>query len=298
MTAPTITNRNQHYVPAVYLQNFSENRTLRNREALVWCFDGTAAPSRKKVKRICRQEWTYSERAPEQEKDYFSRSEEAWGEAARELTTGDSSFNPLLITPLIFNLLVLHFRNVAYRNISGGERLDVMNGACIAAALSDFVGIRAADADARLPGNWAELIVGAMQKHWCLSIVGADRFQLWTSDNPVLRLAPESRPDCIFYGAPVDPRRWIFAFDRRKMHIEGAVADDRETHLLNFLIAAHSNETIFTSLKPSEAELDHARRGFASRHEGGAIAKDYAELRAVSPPPVPWIQFEPRTREV
>src|SRR5215475_915659 len=110
--------KRQHWLPAVYLKNFSHESEL-GRRAFLWRYDGNTM-MKVAVESQCEGNFFYSKEQPEATEKRFWQSEAAYENCVKLIREKKPS-SAVDYFSLIFTIFDFHARNAIYANNTGKE---------------------------------------------------------------------------------------------------------------------------------------------------------------------------------
>jgi len=255
--------RNQHYLPAVYLKQFSVDGIKATRKSRIWRHDKERSVP-VAVESQCAQEYFYSSRDPKGIEDMFRKQgENAYGQIAKKIWQREHSKNGdyFGLISLIFDL---HCRNIAYENRTRQEHRHAYE--VLIECLRDWI-LRRCPASIDPDQQFVEHIRAV----WRVRLsVTAGNGELSTSDNPALLFTLNETNDLHLAIMPVTPFCCAVAFDSRfsKM-IEGHLSVVDQSRLNRYQLS-HCCDCVFTSNELSAEQQKFIREQWKKRerHSG------------------------------
>ncbi len=245
----------QHYLPAVYLKQFSPEGPNATRKSSLWRL-GTKTHAFVKVEDQCRELFHYSSQDPRRAENLFEESERVYGAALQRIWRGREATKRQYFG-LIITMMSLHLRNPAYTNLSSLDNLELYRGleeTFIAQVL--MAGLPAA-------GTQEERLrhVSAI---WRVTVM-ATPDEIFTSDNPAVCCAIDASRDLEFILLPITPRLCAVAFDSRYVEIVGPMTSE-DLSLIQSLLVGFCLEALFSHREFSDEERE-ALRGFRAESD-------------------------------
>ena len=251
----------QHYLPAVYLKQFSPDAPNATRKSFLWRL-GMETHAFVKVEDQCRQAFHYSKAKARQAEDLFQEVETLYGKAMQRIWQGREATKRQYFG-LIVMMMSLHLRNPAYKNFSSLDNLEVYRGLeetfMAQVLMADFPNAQS------LEERWA-----IFSANWRVTVMNTPE-EIFTSDNPALCCAMDDVRDvhCIFL--PVTPRFCAVAFDKRFLEVVGPMTVD-DLLKVQTLLAGASLEALYSSRAFSTEERDSLNNFRANQtRSGGSI---------------------------
>jgi hypothetical protein len=240
--------RRQHYLPAVYLKQFSIDGPTATRKSNIWRYDRKAL-NYVTVETQCREPYFYSKPRASEVEQMFGKVEGIYGNIAQKIWRCEQSKSLEDYFGLIIFMVDLHVRNPAYANATGGEQIDAYE--CAVAAWRDHLlclNERASDAEC----------VEMLKNRWGVRIIEAvDGAQLVTSDNPCIWAAGQGQNRMTMMLMPVTPTQLAIAFDREVHSITKPTMTLEDQVMLNFGQCNQSIEAIYTHFQPTDTDKDN-----------------------------------------
>jgi hypothetical protein len=231
--------RKQHYLPAVYLREFSVDPTHIDRDSKVWRCD-LKIHSLVPVQTQCFGNHFYSKDRAEAVEKMFQNMEGFYGQCVRTIKAGlpptkDQFFGLVL---MIFDL---HIRNESYANETGQENLHAYSLRLHALKTQILSGRKKDDLS-------DDDVARLLQERWHVRILHASEGNDFaTSDNPSIWIASRrQKPTVQLAILPVTPKHLAVAYDKTLVAVVGeqTAADDEK--LLNLLQCSCANRAIYS----------------------------------------------------
>ncbi|SRR5579862_643662 len=217
--------KRQHYLPTVYLKQFSSDKSILSRKSRVWRTDENGsriAP----VESECRSDYFYSKKDPKSAETLFHGLENLYPSGVSKVR---SEAEPNRDEHFSFMLMMfdLHLRNAAYENRTGSEGIEAYN-----------VRVNLFKRELLLHRTEGEPsedeCLRCLRDHWRVRIVTAPTgIELLTSDNPSLWFTTRPNGGLHFAILPITPRFCAVAFDQRAVQAVSATTSDEERTILN-----------------------------------------------------------------
>jgi hypothetical protein len=259
--------KRQHFLPAVYLKEFSADRRRLDRSSRLWRFDGKVSRL-VSVARQCAKDYFYSrERAAASEK-MFQGMEGLYADCLRKIKTRQSPSTPEYFG-LILMMFDLHLRNAAYLNLTGKDNLHAYYlrlRALRHKILLESDGTEPSDAEV-----WEHL-----RSYWRVRVLDSSiGSEFITSDNPSIWMQFRGgQPRLEMMILPVTPVHIAIAYDRRRLDVVG----ERTTHAdeggLNKLQCRSAMTCIYISSSLSAEQESCASDVFMERGPHLALTSD------------------------
>lgn len=233
----------QHYLPAVYLKQFSPDGQNATRKSSLWRL-GDATHVFAKVENQCREPFHYSKTRPEQAENLFHEGEQLYGKALQHIWQGREATKRQYFG-LIVMMMSLHLRNPAYENRSGLDNFEVYLG------LEESFMSQVLIADSSGGKSRRE-----RRPHFSACwrvIVMKTPDAIFTSDNPAVCCAIDDSRDVHFILLPVTPAFCAIAFDNRFLEIAGPMTME-DLSIIQTLLVGFSLEAVFSHRAFSDEE--------------------------------------------
>jgi len=239
----------QHYLPAVYLQQFSVDGSQGGRGSMVWRLSSRINQD-VVVEDQCYERFYNSESDPARAEAVFQNYEGLYGQLAQRIWRHEEAESQRNYFGLVAFMISLHFRNPAYANRTKDERIAVyvdLEGEFLVQSL----GVRVNSLSPSL--EHLQLFTDA----WDVRLMTAEEAPLLTSDNPSMVFHQDELPRLIIL--PVTPGCIAVAFDKRcfpSIHSQSLTRADIER--MNRLQIHSCVKAVFSSeqIKPDdEAEI-------------------------------------------
>lgn len=240
--------RLQHYLPAVYLKQFSPDGADATRRSSLWRL-GAKTHAFVKVEDQCREPFHYSKQDAQRAENLFQESEELYGLALQRIWRGQEATKRQYFG-LIITMMSLHLRNPAYRNMSGLDNLELYLGleeTFMAQVL--MAGLPSAESKQERLNHFSAI--------WRVTIMKTPD-EIFTSDNPALCCAIDEARDVEFILLPITPRLCAVAFDSRRLDIVGPMTTDDLSRIQSWLVG-FCLEALFSHREFSQEERDMVR---------------------------------------
>lgn len=263
--------KKQHYLPAVYISQFSSDQTIVSRSrSQVWRTDSNGSRL-VPVKSECRKNYFYSKKNPQNPETMFQGLENLYPICVKRVRsrTEPTSREHFALMLMMFDL---HLRNVAYENRTKGEGLEAYN-------------IRVDLFKREIVFNPKEGKVSdedcsaCLRKHWKIRILDTGPgTEFATSDNPSLWFSTQPDGHLHYVILPITPAFCALAFDTRVVQAVSATVSRSENDILIVNQFQHAHECIYTSSEPNEND----RWAFAETRRRTERAHGYVDDRAWS----------------
>src|ERR1044072_1079638 len=247
----------QHYLPAVYLKQFSPDAQNATRKSFLWRL-GITTQAFVKVEDQCREAFYYSKVKPRQAENLFHEGEQLYGKALQQIWQGTQGTNARYYFGLIVMMMSLHLRNPAYQNLTGLDNFELYLGLeetfMAQVLMCDFP-----DAISQ-QDRWR-----VFSARWRL-IIRKTPGKIFTSDNPAVCCAIDDSRDVHFILLPVSPEFCAVAFDKRFLEIIGPMTTEDLSKIQTLLVGT-CLEALFSHRRFSDEEIDVLNK-FRTESEG------------------------------
>ena len=264
---PTPKCKKQHYLPAVYLKQFSADGAKAKRSSLIWRFDQQRSV-RVPVESQCAGDYFYSRRDSQGAEETFHGMEGAYGSIAQKIWSWRDSTQRDFFG-LILMMLDLHCRNVCYANRTREENVHAYQ-----------VRIHCLRNEILMGENHGPVSDLELLKHmravWRVKLLGTTKGnELVTSDNPAHLFTLNDVGSLHFVVMPVTPFYCAVAFDSRFCRATGSNLTSADESALNLLQALNCWECLFTLSALSNGQQEFARE----KWKGGEKSLGYVDER-------------------
>jgi hypothetical protein len=251
----------QHYLPVVFLKQFSEDGPQSTRDSFICRVDATRCV-RVPVESQGYQDGFYSRRSPFEAEAMFKDLEGKYGAVAQKIWRQENSDKESFFA-LIVMMFDLHLRGLGYENAS----LDSNASAYLRRAQSFFDQVLIADG--RSDHSVAEA-AAHLEAHWRVRVLSIPSdHSVITSDWPSLWFMPPQGENVCAAMLAVTPNCYAVAFDQRHIGVAGSTLTQEDTALLNRHQLHHAVEAVFTPHWPSDAEIAGAQAVLANHEAPG-----------------------------
>ncbi len=234
----------QHYVPVVYLRNWSVNQNVRNRNSEIWRFliDGETWQKVKAKREGC-EDFHYSRLAAEVAEKSFHEMENDYATLTSEAIGGNLALNRrgtlqwMLIATDLFVRNSIHLNETEEENFKAYRRRSIM--------FLSFLSGLPADAEMQIIGdtllsNWQVLF---------LTYKPTPDEHLITSDVPCIPLSLMGLEQICFY-MPVGPSLAIIIAPKT-VKARTTVLTERDLIYLNHAVVINAKNVLYSYTKPS-----------------------------------------------
>ena len=255
--------KKQHYLPASYLSNFSDDPAKRDRKSFVWRFDGEKQ-IQVPVESQCYENFFYSKDNPKATEKSFHPRETAYCRITEELKkTGNIAVKSM--GDLFLYMFDLNLRNANHKNktekdgfYAYQQRLNIFLTQMLLKIEPTKLNV--------------EVVKSHITKNWRMEIVqAADDCGFVTSDNPSVFMTctsknPKPHRAVEVIMLPLDPQHLALAFDRRFVGIDiKPKATQLDMKTLNLNQIQNAERCIFSDHKLDESELELCKLHFSHR---------------------------------
>ncbi len=251
----------QHYLPVVFLKQFSEDGPRAERTSFIHRMDAKSCV-RVAVESQCYQEGFYSHRTPFDAEAMFKGLEDQYGRVAQKIwrqeDPGKESYFALIV--MMFDL---HLRGLGYENATRESNASAYRRR----AQSFFDAVLIADGGV---GHTVGEAAAHMEAHWRVRLFATPPDHvLVASDWPSLWFIPPQNESVWAAMLPVTPHYYAVAFDQRHVAVVGSTLTAQDTALLNRHQLHHSVKAVFSSVRPSDLEFEGAQKVLATHERPG-----------------------------
>lgn len=250
--------KKQHYLPAVYLQQFSEDQVNPSRNSFIWRTDLKGA---KRVPLVsqCAKDYHYSKTEAEKVERMFAKGEGLYAEIVRKLkdrrgTTIKDYYG------LIILMADIHIRNAAQQNLTGDENIKAYQYLMVALR---YLFLNRAGTE---PIPEEQEVADHLQNYWRLRVVMAPRMSgLVTSDHPAIFIASyHLSPRLQMILMPLTYAHMAIAYDWRMIQLTGKGMTEQDVGRFNNMQAQVAREAIFSGAR-LDAESEANAKELLSR---------------------------------
>lgn len=249
--------KRQHYLPALYLKNFSATPDL-GRKAFLWRFDGKSMKY-VAVESQCGEDYFYSKKNPAAAEKRFWESEAAYDRCVRLIKERKppKSWDYFSLILAIFDF---HARNAIYENKTGKEGFYAYELRAGLLYRELLLG--------RTEGDISDFdVFQHLRQYWRVRILSPSPGNgILTSDNPALLFV--LRPNTTQIGMamlPITPYHLAVAFDSRIVYVEGNQMIGNDEGIFNQMQVGHAKSCLYSSQPFHEGEQQFLATLFASR---------------------------------
>lgn len=270
--------KRQHFLPCVYLKNFSPERAKATRDSKVWRIDSRRTLS-VSVKSQCAGDYLFSKTAADKSEGEFQAIEQAYATAVARIWEGG---DPTVFEyfALVVAILDLYARNISHENCTGSDGAHAYRLRTISLLDRLIAGNRSREA---LPQEEA---FARLKEFWSVRLfLTPPGREIVTSDQPVLCFNWGESDDMDFLLMPVTPGVCAAVFDKRTTQIHGhRLTESDGTHLFQ-LTAMHAHSCIYTTSEPTPEVINAFRRLWQRRFNPRTITdREKWALDLILPP--------------
>jgi hypothetical protein len=249
----------QHYLPCVYLQQFSTDGPSAGRDSPIWRLSRhghKAVP----VESQCFERNFYSATEPAGAESLFGNYETMYGTLVQRIWGGHRNRNIREYFGLMFFIVSLHLRNPAYKvSRKLGARLDAYK-----LLENQFIyhHLMRAPEIVTTPDQHIE----RLKEAWGVFIYkSASEIRLVSSDNPALWFTADGTGDLNFMVLPVTPHYCAIAYNREVINLVGDSLSLADADILNKAQAKSCIKALYSNAPFPEDDLQ-ASAEFWRRH--------------------------------
>jgi hypothetical protein len=249
--------KRQHYLPAVYLKQFSPDGHRATRKSMVWRLD-EQCHKQVPVKSQCAKDYFYSSCDAKTNEEMFQKMERVYDRIAQKIWNcekpGEGDYFGLILM-----MVDIHCRNPFYVNQTGEENIEAYHRRIH--CLRNEV----------LMGTSSEIVTDAellkrLRERWKVRLLEPARGnELVSCDNPSIWFTIDDSSDLHLMVMPVTPYFCAVAFDTRYCYVEGDRLVREDEELLNQFQVLMADACMFTRSVVSIEEQASVRRKWKER---------------------------------
>ena len=251
--------KRQHYLPAVYLKQFSIDGDGATPNSMIWRLD-EQCHKRVPVKSQCAENYFYSASNAQTTEKMFQKLEWVYARIARKIWIHEEPAENDYFG-LILMMLDLHCRNRCYANETGEANIHAYHVRIHCLRNELLVGKGSQNvSDTELLSH--------LRATWQVRLLEpASGNELATCDNPSTWFTLDETSGLHLIVMPVTPRCCAAAFDTRYCHVTGGRLVSEDEALLNRCQVLVCGECLFTSRELSIEEQASVRRTWKEREK-------------------------------
>jgi len=258
--------KTQHYLPCVYLKQFSADGLNATRKSKVWRLDPTICVE-VPVDSQCSDNYFYTKADSALAEEQFHELEQQYGLIARKIRQGQTR-TPEEDYRLILMMFDIHLRNRMYTNQTGNENFEAYK-----------IRWSAFRSEILLPGAVSNPtdaeVLDHLKNSWRVQLLQVnEQFELATSDNPSLWFSIDNSSSLHFVVLPITPACCAVAFDVRCIRVHENKLSCRDTFNLNRHQICHSQGALYSSKKPTPEEKEMIIGEWHKREKPGGSTTD------------------------
>jgi hypothetical protein len=248
--------KKQHYLPAVYLKEFSGDAGPHTRKSKVWVFDGQSS-RHVRVERECFQNYFYSRAQAKTAERIFGEIEGFYGSCVAKIRAKTAP-NQRDYIGLILMMFDLYLRNQAHVNETGKDNLHAYRSRIPGLCRDILLGKRNHE-----PSD--EEVLNHLQRRWRVQILATPiGHVLLTSDNPAIWMASKRVvPRLELMLLPISPDQVAIAYDTRFWRVVGECLVE-DAGRLNIIQCQSAVRSVYSPFRLSgeleESVLHHFRQ--------------------------------------
>ncbi|HTB64227.1 MAG TPA: DUF4238 domain-containing protein [Opitutales bacterium] len=258
--------KKQHYLPCVYLKQFSSAGANATRTSKVWRLDSKRCIE-VTVKSEGHEKYFYSKSDPEKPESHFGNIEMQYGLIAQKIwrsqvPTRNDYFG------LIVVMIDIHLRSPIYQNQTGAENFKAYETRV--SSLGNILGVPKSDAA-------MHEIKESFRKFWRVRLLkSAPNYEFITSDCPSLWFTTDEHQGPQFFIMPITPFHLAVAFDLRhvRMQRSNQITNHDQLTVTRDLIG-HSQNAIYCREKPSLEMIEKIRTCLSRRRTPTGVTNNY-----------------------
>ena len=209
--------RKQHYLPYVYLKEFSENPTAARRRSYIWRL-GEPSNTRTKTERQCVESHFYSKLHAKHAEDLFHHYEEIYAHIKGLLRDQVAPKTLGEYFGLMFSIISLHLRNPSYQNRTHAETIE----AYLNLEPQFLHRLLRFEEGATMTHD---SMVEKLKERWRVSVVRTESdVTLVTSDNPAHVYVLRRNEPPVMMTLPITPTTCAVAFDEKSLHVRHIIS--------------------------------------------------------------------------
>jgi hypothetical protein len=259
--------KKQHYLPSVYLKHFAAVGPNAGRNSKVWRFD-VKASRLVSVQSQCQADYFYSRNAPQFAEQTFQGMENEYAGIAHKIHDRKNPTEKEYFG-LILMMLDLHIRNPVYANRTNSENIHAYN-IRLQCVLNDIL------VDKRKSNPSHADLVAQLKQNWRVRILWTDvDRQLLASDNPALWFTLDESGALHFMILPISPAFCAFAFDNRRLVMNGDGAlSDSDGALLNERQVRSASSALYSAMELTTVQQALVKDVWRNRTPVGGFVDD------------------------
>src|SRR5579871_1830175 len=241
--------KRQHFLPCVYLKNFSSDGVQATRLSKIWRVDAKRSIL-VTVESQCSGDYLFSKTNAEKSEREFQMIEEGYAAAVAKIWSGG---DPTVFEyfALIASVFDLYARNISHENHTGGEGGHAYQLRMMSLLNRLIVGNQANEA---LPE--AE-IYALLKQHWRVRLFKTPPgMEILTSDHPVLCFNWGDGEAIDFLLMPVTPTTCAAVFDKRTTGTSGHSLTETDGKNLYHALATHAHSCLYTTSAPENVLVE------------------------------------------
>ncbi len=243
--------KRQHFLPCVYLKNFSPDGIRATRDSKVWRMD-EARCACVPVKSQCAGDYLFSKQDPRKAEHEFQAIEEGYASALAKIwTEGEPTVFEYFA--LIFATFDLYTRNIAHENLTGLEGVQAYNLRTLTMLNRLVVGNY--EAEALSPAE----LKAQLMRSWGVRLFHTPVGEIVTSDHPALCFNWGKTSAIDFILLPLTPTVCAVIFDKRTTRTKGSTLTVDDGATLFDALVTHCNSCIYASSEPDKGVVETFR---------------------------------------
>lgn len=254
----------QHFLPCVYLQQFSADERKAGRKSQIWRTDDAISVS-VTVESQCAQDYYYSAKNRKEIEMFFGESEGLYADIARKIWDRQNA-NTTDYYGLITVMFDLFLRNAAHEN-----KTSFNNFHAYALRQSGFVEqvlLRTTNGPTPTPA----IVRSHLKRNWKVYLLEAAEGEvLITSDNPSMWFSWDSNGPLDYVLLPVTPRFCAIAYDQRFTDIKTTKLSVEDGHRINWHQIQHCSQCIYSRSEIDSQERKQITEAWTDRSPAGGI---------------------------
>lgn len=260
----------QHYLPCVYLRNFSVDGAYADRSSTIWCL-GERRLGPVSVEAECFGNYLFSKSNSAETEAEFKVVEDGYGEAVRKIWV-NGNLTETEYFCLIYAAFEFHVRNLIHENQTGSEGFVAYRD-----RLSTLLNRLVCGHDLNRSLTPAEMLF-EIARTWAVHLVRSPGPLLITSDNPSCCLAWKVEAKASFFILPVTPSVLAVVFDMRSTEICGGSLTECDGRVLLDMSARYCSRWVYATNQPTDTLTQFCRNVWATRTRQASVT-DNAKWR-------------------
>jgi hypothetical protein len=240
--------KKQHFLPVVYLKQFSPDERAATRTSRIFRCDGRKV-NEVSVESQCYESLFYSKKRASEAENTFKEMEGMYGTLLKRVWNSEQPQNAAEYFGMIVFMFDLHLRNAAYFNHTGEERIDAYEF-CVRSLRDHILCLQENASD--------NAVVEHLKERWVIRLIQSDGQQaLMTSDNPCLWCSGFKHPGFSFMLLPLTPRHLAVAFDKKFHSVSGKFLKGSDLDALNGGLISRCLKAVYSHKSFNSLEMEN-----------------------------------------